>query len=276
MKPAFKWIRVGAVLGLLIMTTSMAASPVRDAVLPLMSRQLARWSVTPPVTTALQMSPELRSAAGGTAAEARLTSLAGVNPVAGRTPPVAAVEMPLAAAAGAATLTSSANWAADTASAAANAQSRASRFDVGPWRPNSAGSPGRSGSVSLRRVGPDPVGRAQRRGGNVRDSGRSGDAQIAATVSQARGSGPGSPRTSPTGPAPASPAPAPDTASTVLKEHTRSIPDLSPSTGAVAAGMPLAGLTSVSSSPEPSTLLLFGTGIVVAGRTLRRRLRRVR
>jgi hypothetical protein len=273
MKPAYKRIRVVALLGLLVMTTTMAASPVRDAVLPLLSRPLARLNIiTAPAP--LVAGDIGRAAPGGLPADVGLTPLSPPNYVAERStishpanPFV--TETALGPRAGALAQA----WADETLAASLIAQSRASRFDVGPWQSGSASSPARAGSASLRRARAFAFSRAQRR--NARDwfadrDDRDGRGGRGNSNGNANGSGSASSGSGSAGSAPTDP-------SGVLDEHTQGVPQLNGSSGVNQAGtLPLGGLAVVASTPEPSTLLLFGTGILAAGGALRRRLSRSR
>ncbi|MGE3706099.1 MAG: hypothetical protein AB7I13_12555, partial [Vicinamibacterales bacterium] len=65
MKPVFTSIRVFAITGALVMTTTMAASPVRSTLWPLASRQLARFTGEMPSGGS---SPGVSATTGGTSA----------------------------------------------------------------------------------------------------------------------------------------------------------------------------------------------------------------
>jgi hypothetical protein len=61
----------------------------------------------------------------------------------------------------------------------------------------------------------------------------------------------------------------------IFNDHKSGFPELTGrKTGAVGAGGLAVGAATLASNPEPSTLILFGTGLITAVGTIRRRLRR--
>jgi hypothetical protein len=62
----------------------------------------------------------------------------------------------------------------------------------------------------------------------------------------------------------------------VLAEHTQGLKQLTAAPAAVGGVQSFGGSVSVSASPEPSTILLLGTGAVAVARGLRRRMKQQR
>ncbi|MGE3510988.1 MAG: PEP-CTERM sorting domain-containing protein [Vicinamibacterales bacterium] len=274
MKPASNWIRTAVFFGIVIMTTSMAASPVRRSVLPLLSTQLARWNLlSAPAPAVLDPSGE------EAAATAPASPQTGWPAVLDAPPPVAARSASAAVAAAApdeaardmAAVQPSEELIAETAAVAADAAAGASRFDVGPWRANAGGSGARAGGSSLRRLGRGEPGRARSRIASAAEEAGAGGAGSQVARAERSPTSRGSSSGPTTRPSPS------DTATGIFTTHAKGLPDLSATGGGIpAGGAPLAGLATVAATPEPSTLLLLGTGLAVAGRSLRRRIRQSR
>lgn len=273
MKPASNWIRTAVFFGIVIMTTSMAASPVRRSVLPLLSTQLARWNLlSAPAPAVLDPSREETAATATASPPNGLPAALDASPsVAARSVSAAvAAAVPQEAARDMAAVQPSEDLIAGAADVAADAASGASRFDVGPWRADAGGFGTRAGGASLRRLGRDQPGRARSRIASAADEAGAGGAGSKVGRDERSSTSGGSssgPRTRP------SPS---DAATGIFTTHAEGLPDLGTTGGVPAGGAPLAGLATVAATPEPSTLLLLGTGLAVAGRTLRRRLRRSR
>lgn len=265
MTPAFKWTRVLAFFSLIVMTTAMAASPVRDALWPLASRQLARLTPTAPQPLANDVSSDV-ARSGFPGRDPATTPLAEPDQFAARSASAAtAGRQPFTVAS--APAASSMVVSADELEEALSPGGGSSRFDVGPWRSSPATAPARAGSASLRRSN----GFATGAGWNGASSDARGDV---------RGGGNAGGRTGGTGSSPSSSSanvPAAPASSEIFTEYQSPLTQAGSSTGSAGAGS-LTSLTAatVSSSPEPSTLLLFGTGLAAVARGLRNRLRTAR
>ena len=277
MAPAFKWIRVVAFFSLLVMTTAMAASPVRDTVVPLVSRQIARWSGNMTPSTAAVVTMDLAQAAPIGQVLSPLTPLAGADRFTVATAAstgasiTAADRFDYSHGGGAAIGDREADEVTPEQLADAARQS-GRRFNLGAWQPGSGGS-GSGGSASLARgsrsergqSGNGRNGRSDNNSGrNGENNGRNGGGSGAGPGS---GSGSGSGSGASAGGSQSAPGGGAPTPGSVFTEQTN--PVLTGGAAGGSGGMVTVGTTSVAANPEPSTLLLLATGlagIVGAGR----------
>lgn len=257
MRPNFQNVRVVVFVTLIVMTTAMAASPIRQSLWPLASRQLARWNASLPTsntgltTTTVQTSSARAErqllpllASDGSVADSSAASAVDRG-LSYRTTPAPLVSLPFVGV----------GEDAQQLSQSSGYGTRSGKSGGG-WSAFAAGlAPGRgagglsNGPGSLRRAGRD----------EFRPSANGGAGRSAAA-------------------APPSPAaPARQNPAVLFTEHRKGLQVLNrDGRGAAGAGGGLASLTptSVASTPEPSTLLLLTTGVALAAGRLRQRFAR--
>jgi hypothetical protein len=263
MRPTLQNVRVVVFFTLIVMTTAMAASPIRQSLWPLATRQLARWNAVLPSS-----SPGLThttAQASSARPDGRLMPLFESRQSAPERPAAQTIDRETQFSTVASSLRSSsfsgsgAREDAEDSSSGSQSGARAGKSGGG-WSSFAAGlAPGRgagglsNGPGSLRRAGRDEF------------SGRNG---LIVNGGAGRSAAPGA--ASPAAPARQNPA-------VLFTEHRNGLPVLNRGgRGVAGAGGGLASLTptSVASTPEPSTLLLLTTGIAMAAGRLRHRFAR--
>jgi hypothetical protein len=267
MTKAFKWLRLFPITVLLLATAGVAAAPMRQSLLPLIGRPFGIWNnATFPSVHAPFVDVQLA------ATTARLDDGTARITVPDRLAFVAAPTGP-------ATLAERAEYilANSSSSAVIESQSGNDRSDNrgGGWRSAAGGSGGPGG------FGGSTYTRGQNGGGfvsNARsDAAQGGARQESASSSPTASSVGGRGPSNSGGGGGHADAPAAAKPSEIFKEHRSGMKELTgnngwhgnkPGTGGVRGG------GTVAVNPEPSTLLLFGTGIAAVAGAVRRRLRR--
>jgi hypothetical protein len=255
--PAFRWSRLLVITALLVITTGVAAAPFRDAWLPIVGRPLNLWNngaiKMPPTAAPLLVSrdlvtPQRMVDAPFIVAPDRLdyrVSRAGSSN-SGRDDSSPAY---------------SSSWSSQTASRNAGRRSRA--YSGNGWGGGSGGGSGRFSDTSFaRRSG------SYNRDNSPTNAGSRSSGSSSATGSASNGGGGGGNR---------GPSGGNGGADDLFTDHGKGLPDLSGSADSLLGNGGVAGGKNgprLASSPEPSSILLFGTGIVAVAGALRRRMRR--
>lgn len=265
MRPAFKSMRLIVLGCALVMTTAMAASPIRTVMWPLASRQLARWSPELPGRVPLADDSPLARNAGVTSpdAQAGTTDLAYAGRPVGMNATSPTVPSPGNRDVSALLDSRPLSYVPFQGTGEGRDRDDASRASAGGGR-----SAGRSVGAGF-----GPMSQGSGRAPMFGASRAEGRAPVERGATSSNGRGPaspgGPPRTSPAAPAAPAASGAPP-ASGIFTTHLTQPPILVATGGGTSGGVGSFVPTSVSSTPEPSTLLLLGTGIALAARGLRR------
>jgi hypothetical protein len=268
MTNAFRWLRLFVITVLLVATAGVAAAPMRQSLLPLIGRPFGIWNNAPLAAVHAPFVVDVQLAA----TTARLDS---------GTPLITAPDRLafVAAPTGQATLAERAEYILANSSSSAGSDSWSendrSNSRGGRWRGAAGGSGGSGG------FGGSTYTKGQNGGGFVAnsrsDADTAGPRQGSAAPSSSASSGGGrGPSNSGGGGGGHADTPAASKPGEIFKEHRSGMGKLTgnngrhgePGTGGVRGG------GTVAVNPEPSTLLLFGTGIAAVAGAVRRRLRR--
>jgi len=241
-----------ALTALAAIATGIAATPLRKSLTPFVTRPLGSWSL--PVARSTGQATPATEFHASSAVASRADELEGLAALSDRKLAPAGADLAqggeVVEHGGGGAASGQGNGRQGDDSGYRN-ESSARAFRLGRWGSTSFAGGGRPAFY-----GSGSIGRA----GSTASSNGSSSASASAGGGSGSGSGSGA-GTNDSGP--------------IFNEHKAGLPELTGTTNlAPGAGAVLSGQSTLASNPEPSTLILFGTGLMTAVGSIRRRLRR--